>query len=138
MVVALVLEKPLLASRPALAASLKRVRADVRRTDWVGQTAVDRLELPCRDTSREQASKMLLRLAEHVDATFPLTELSSPPDEKAGVEAGEGRHAGGECGSAGRGAAATLTCIVRRRTTSLPPANGASATRTDVEPALRG
>ena len=81
---------------------------------------------------------MLLRLAGHVGATFPVTELSSPPDEKAGVEAGEGRHAGGECGSAGLGAAATLTCIVRRRANSLPPASGASEMPTDVEPAVRG
>jgi hypothetical protein len=89
--VALVLEQPLLANRPALAALLKRVRADVRRADWVGRTAVDRLELLCRDTSREQASKMLLRLAEHFDATFPLAELNSPSDEKAGVGREGGR-----------------------------------------------
>ena len=123
-VVVPVLEQPLLANRPALTAFLKRVRTNVRLTDWVGQAASDRRELVCRCTIREQALKMPLRIAGHVDATFSLTELCSPPDEKAGVEAGEGRNASGECGSAGRGAAATLTCIVRRRATSLRPRRG--------------
>lgn len=80
---------------------------------------------------------MPFRFANDVDTTFVAIELHARPEEKACVGVGEGRHTGGECGSAGCGAAATLTGIVRRRATSLPPANGASATWTDVEPALR-
>lgn len=69
-VVAPMLEQPLLANRPALTAFLKRVWTEVRLTDWVWQTAADRLELVRLCTIREQALKIPLRLAGHVDATL--------------------------------------------------------------------